>query len=546
MRLFGLALLAFLLAGAAVALSYLRADDILVKARDLVSNPPLRFEQVTPVQSHPKDQTTLTLRADPEAPMILSGVPAYQGAAFVLPFDARPTGGTLVIDTTSQTLPGIEAVLRVTLNGTRRAELLLGAGHLTRRIEIPLTAEELSGGVLPVSFSLQGHGTNAPCSEDGIGAVVEIEPSSALHLELDKPVSSLRDRVIAWGDTVRIGWPETLDRDTRQQRLALGAALIRQHYALAFRTAPGADALTTEDLAALQALRPLPTALRTRSEAEVLSYNWPVDLSTLGGNGGTRHFYRDTTWRARFDPGQLPEGEVPRTLHLKMALGPLPRDTDWTVSVTANGNLVSAAKLPGDIGTYTPEIALPALPANQPATIEITATSDYDITGICNNGPQLLAELQPGTTVTGGPSPLADPLGALRRRIARDGHLGVTLGTELTGPEAARIAPLIATLAPAGTAITAGDDSAHPLAVAVSGALVADAAALTRPGWDHWVIWSDPDTQLPRALPLAQAESRYGGLIWPAAVLLSLPVPPRPATVPQDPAAPQPAAVPIR
>lgn len=530
MRMLGLGLLAVVLAGAAVALSYLGAEGIAQKVQNLVRDPDLTFETAeprnVPATGKTEGATAVTLRAEPRQAMILSGVPSYQGARFVLPFDARPVGGVLHVDLTSQALDTTEAALRVTIDNARRAELLLEPGVEARSFDIPLTEAELARGVLPVSFSLQGRGSNAPCTGPGIGAVVEIKPSTRLDLVLDGPVTTPRDQLIAWGGAVQAAWPDagTADADGAT-RLALAADLIREDYAVSFMNGgtPGTFDLeqmrATIDPAMLQ-----PLSLLTRQEEH---YDFPVEMMEMSGNDGVKRFHRSTTWRSRFEAGSLPDGQVPGALDLSLKLGPLPAETTWTVDVTMNGRLAMAESVPAGTTDYDRKVILPATAADRSSSVEVTLSSDYDIEGVCNEGPELLAEMTPETMLYGRPAIEAGPLAELRREIAANDMLQVSMGTELTAPEAAGAARLVAALG--GDAVTLSPvatdaaDDAQPQAIVLAGGAVNDARALQDDTLDQWVVWADPDTGSAEALRLGTALDRFDGVIWPVSVLVELP-----------------------
>jgi len=185
MRLIGIGLLAFLLAGVALFLSNSSALQIGVRTlSEAALGPNLVFEtQTKDVTSHSKWDAVVH-RADPDTPIILTGLPAYQGATFYLPIDARPTSGYLQIDATTQSLSGVEGVLRVNIGNEKRAELLLRPGEAGRSLRIQLTDIELAREQLVVSFSLLGDGPHRSCGIDtGHEVIVEIETTSATIAE---------------------------------------------------------------------------------------------------------------------------------------------------------------------------------------------------------------------------------------------------------------------------------------------------------------------------------------------------------------------------
>jgi len=192
MRMIGIGLMGFLLAGVALLLSTM---NILEKGQryvsELTDGPQLIFEDRKAVQ-RTDEHKAVVFRSGPNHPIILSGLPAYQGVAFALPVDARPTSGYLQIDVTSQVLEGVEGVLRISIDNARRGEMLLRPGEVGRSLQIPLSPTDFAGDQLVVSFSLQGTSARSYCSsDDGFEAIVEIETTSAVYLTLNRPLAEM-------------------------------------------------------------------------------------------------------------------------------------------------------------------------------------------------------------------------------------------------------------------------------------------------------------------------------------------------------------------
>lgn len=157
MRIIGLGLMAILMTGTAITLS---GYDLLQAGKsaihDATQDMRLVFEPDASTLQLETGPEVLFRRAGASAPLILSGLPAYGSASFGMPLSARPQSGYLQIDTTLQVLDGVEGLLRVSIDGTRRGEVLLVSGLVSRSLRIPLTAEELSRNSLNVSFSPAG------------------------------------------------------------------------------------------------------------------------------------------------------------------------------------------------------------------------------------------------------------------------------------------------------------------------------------------------------------------------------------------------------
>ena len=282
----GIGLMGFLLAGVALLLSTM---NILEKGQrylnELADGPQLVFENRTAVPAADVD-TAVVFRSNPSQPVILSGLPAYQGVAFNMPMDARPTSGYLQIDATLQVLEGVEGVLRISIDNTRRGEMLLRPGEVGRSLRIPLSPTDFTRDQLVVSFSLQGEGSGSQCSTDeGLEAVVEIETTSAVFLTLDRTLETARDRVNAWGQLVRVAWPGWLNHDERLRRLILATQFKQRGVETVLVDGHSVDALTTLELREALPFFSLPEHREQQSA-------WPRTIAIKGANSGLRRFHR--------------------------------------------------------------------------------------------------------------------------------------------------------------------------------------------------------------------------------------------------------------
>ncbi len=431
-------LLAILLAG--IALFLARSETVQLTARsiaDAVQGPQLRFET-----SHKQPKTfggdayAIGQRANPRDPIILTGFPAYQGAAFYLPSDARPTSGHLQLDVTVQALAGVEGVLRVSIGNTRRAELLLRPGEAGRSLRIDLTQDDLARERLVVSFSLQGEGPHTPCGIDaGLETVVEIETTSALFLVLNETVLSIRDRADLAGRQVLLRWSD----DPTDRATAIVAALALD--ASAWEVLFAQYAVGLDPMAALH-------ALTTASPLPRSKYAWSEALSPHKGLFGLRRFKRAQTWRIRYDMTDAVDPRLPKFLSLDMALGQLPGSAQWQVSVTLNGRLVDQALLPAGTTVLARDIDLSAALHARHNAIEIVAASTADAQGECNAGPDLLAEITTRTALIAGPDSFNDPLFDLRQALARSKGWHLAVDDGLTSPEATVSVALLSAVLP--------------------------------------------------------------------------------------------------
>lgn len=393
MRLIGIGLLAFLLAGVALFLTNSETLRLGVRTLSEVTlGPRLAFEAKSPAPST-HAHTASVHRAGPSVPLILSGLPAYQSAAFYIPIDARPTSGYLQIDATVQALAGVEGVLRVSIGNTKRAELLLRPGEAGRSLRIQLTDQDIAREQLVVSFSLQGEGPHTSCAiDEGFEAIVEIETTSAVFLELDRPLDSARDHALAQGRRVTVTWSNVGQADALLAGRKLNLTGIEPSFSP--NGTPVAQALEVADAFSTFDTRP--------------RFAWSDALSPNGSFFGLRRFYRSHTWRLRYDMSDAQDARLPDSFTLNMMLGQQAHSVRWHVVVTLNGKLLyDGFEQPGALALNLP---LPSHDQRRSNVIEVTLASTQDTPGHCNQGPELVAEVLKSTILTPGQTSFDDPI----------------------------------------------------------------------------------------------------------------------------------------
>ena len=426
MRLIGMALLAFLLAATALFLSNSETLRLGVRAiSEVALGPQLTFETTAkPHAAHKR--SAMVHRLDPSEPIILTGLPAYQSATFAMPVDARPASGYLQIDTTTQVLSGVEGVLRVSIDNSKRAELLLRPGEGRRSLRIELTEHDIAREKLVVSFSLQGDGPQLPCGVDkSLEAIVEIETTSAIFLELEKPLESNRDKALVAGNQIRVVWSDNI-KD--------GALLAARRLLLAGASASfDPDGIAKDEADALADL-----LVKTRARP-VLA--WSDVLSPNSSIFGTRYFRHQHKWRVQYDMSRAQDRRLPGTLDLSMQFSRQLGGAYWQVSVTLNGHLVDQS-LHEDTKLRR-LVELPTKHQQRINVIEVTASSTFDAPGECNRGPELFAEVQAQTSLVPSSDVFTDRLLSLLDKL----KTGWTVSaTDLTQAEARKAAELLALL----------------------------------------------------------------------------------------------------
>ncbi len=479
MRMIGIGLMGFLLAGVALLLSTQNIWEQGKRyASELTHGPQLVFEDRTAMTAADPHRAVI-YRSNPNHPVILSGLPAYQGVAFNMPMDARPTSGYLQIDATLQVLEGVEGVLRISIDNARRGEMLLRPGEVGRSLQIPLSPTEFARDQLVVSFSLQGQGPGSQCSfDEGFEAVVEIETTSAIFLTLDRPLTTPRDRVNAWGHMVRVAWPHWLKLEERTRRLVIATQARQRGIETAMVDAHSGDALTTDALRAV--LSDLPDANHAGLSA------WPKPLAQTGANAGLRRFHRQTIWRQRYDISEDPELRVARALDLRLALGRHPMAAPWSLTVTLNNRLVHQQAVEASQTELALSVALPTEMQAAVNVIEVTLRATDQHNGPCADRPERIAEMLPGTQLLPGSERYADPLTALRTTLARSDTLRIGLQSDLTAADAQTASTMLAELLPAKATLKPDGNAAQIIVIAPQ----ADAIPLPSSG-PIWLVTTD-------------------------------------------------------
>ncbi len=479
MRLIGIGLLAFLLAGVALSLS--NSQSLRFTARlmtEKVLGPRLAFETSTDTQAEGVDSKAVVRCTQISTPIILTGLPAYQSTTFYLPIDARPSSGYLQIDTTMQILSGVEGVLRVSIGNKKRAELLLRPGETSRSFRVALTMDDLAREQLRVSFSLQGDGQHYQCDQEaGLEAIVEIETSSAVHLTLESGLSSLRDRVMVNGRTVQLALPS----DNQSAVLFAAHKLAASGLDFAF-SGDDVDPTTAAYLA--DELKPI---------IETPSFAWSEATRPNSDLYEMRRFRDDQTWRIVYDFTEAASRILPAQFDLEMVLGRQEDDAPWLVSVALNGKLV--VQVQAQSGAYFQSIALPAGFHRLVNALEITATTFENSTDECTQTPKVVAEIRSSSTFRSGNAVIDDPFLNVIDALSD----GWALSAEgLSAPEAHVAAELIAHL-------PLPVDGTTPVYVQPRGASL---AAWQASKGEVWVVSYDDEHEI-LAKDLSEYRSRF-------------------------------------
>lgn len=182
--------------------------------------------------------------------LVVSGFPSFASADLALVRDQDPRAVRLVLRGEQDVSSDAVTALRVTVNGRRVMERVLSPGRRDFNWVFDLT-EELAGEPgARVAFQLLGDLPENICHNDrSMGAVIAFAPDSGLEVELDGPLTSVRDVLALTPREVTIAaaegdaWFETAVR--------LGARLTRQGYKISMVSLPEAAQMANPGLRGL-------------------------------------------------------------------------------------------------------------------------------------------------------------------------------------------------------------------------------------------------------------------------------------------------------
>ncbi|WP_339824361.1 hypothetical protein [uncultured Parasphingorhabdus sp.] len=508
MRLIGVGLLAFLLAGVLVLLG--QGGAFKTGWSKLSGSDQLQFsdyEGAAERGSVTSGTDVFTTGQNTDIPLILSGLPSYTGQIFRLPINARPVKGRYQLVFSSRVSDGVEGVLRVSINGIKRADILLNQSKVQQKVEIELTATELSSEALDVGLSLQGRGPIAQCSvDDSIAAVVEIKPESGMRLELSKPVDTTRDLLALWGDRVPVLWNAKNDNADELVTIVHAARLVEKGYSLQFGT-NGLDST---------ALNKLSGEAKSRGKSFV-GAAYPIAIADTSINRGTRKFDRRTSWRYHYNAKDLPEQILPSALDMRLAVGPTGNDASYDLTVMLNDHMLFSRRLPAQTERISQSLLLPAKHQQSENKLEISlAKADLNLNR-CGTETQSMAELLPETMLRGGGEKASGNLSILQAQL-RAANMVALVGDINTAVDAQAVAQLLGQLEPRGLSFVKGTSGANIRIV------IGDlAAGIAKKGAQptDWVIYRSMDRNVGIVVrPASQIEALTAPAI---ALLISIP-----------------------
>jgi hypothetical protein len=417
----------------------------LARDFEFVADPDLVFE-TAPIPSDIAGTVSLE-RARPKGVLLLSDADSAQTAQYSMLRDAAVTAGILKLNATTQISAGQHNVLRVLVGNQPRAEILLRPGMHTIDAEIDLTSDDLATETIAVRYVLVAPSEEDSCSQTGHAAnIIEIEHDSRIELSVAEAVLSDRDQIAAWGDEIRVGWPNWLQPDQRKKRASLALQLAILGYDVTLVDAPDTAVLS------LSALQRLIDDGAPTSDVQLALPEWPEDIAAVGANAGLRTFHETTAWRHWYKIGATEHDSAPSVFEYEMLLGPLPDGSRWTIAVTHNGSVLDLRQVSGGTRSVEGRLSLANASFEPNNVIEVSATSDYEALGLCNHGPLLHAELKPTSRLLGNDGPAFDvELTDVREALLDAAPLTIDVSPDLSLIEAQRMLEIADQLTPAGT-----------------------------------------------------------------------------------------------
>lgn len=422
MRTLLLGLVFFLLAGFTLVLSKFGVPD---DVRSALSNPTQTLVFETIPDSANDGLGVAAYRSKPEGVLILDANTPSQTAEFLLPTDALALGGSLNLSFSSQTREADASKLLIMVNNQMRGEILLRPGHDERTVKIDLTDQDLGHESLKARLSIVATDASNMCNpRSDFVSIVEIEADSHLDLEVNDPNLTARDQIALQGNTANVRWASGFSMNEQTDIWLKSLELARRGTKVHF-VRSGTDKSLTKDQISFVLQQPFASqALKEELQS------WPESLARFG-NSGERRFHNGTAWRHWFHIGHDAHGSAPTALDYDLLLAPLPKDAQWHVTFALNNSFVGTRIEAGNVGSIEGNLPLPIDLMTESNQIEIVATSTYETEGLCNDGPELFAELRPSTVLIGDNHAVETPLNMLTA------HLESNLSASVTLPEGA-------------------------------------------------------------------------------------------------------------
>lgn len=449
----------------------------------------------------------------------LSGFPSFAKIIIPLPRKVTLTEGRLRLSLSTQMAESGVGTLRVSINNTRRADLVLKTGEDRRSLLLGLTPEDLGKPRLVVSLTVQGDAFSGVCpSRPSRGVVVDVLPESGVELAHSEPLSDPLDIWLADAKPARFYMQAADDSAQRADSLLLAARLKQMHHNVEFfpqsdaENAPvqilsvdrnQSEELVYDNQTGRLTIKDPNLAVTsfasdtTASLADLLSGPLsaiPTDENTLLDDDSTRTFFRSHRWRLNYNLTERRAGHAPSQIRLALKTSNQLEGADWLVRILLNNNLLTSYQLETGPDIFERLIRLPAelqLPDNEIAVDLLTT----DITNsICDPGLEVAAQILPGTKLSGeAVTSFQIPIHAVKV-LGEATRVAMTAEPQLSSAQAAIASSLVAHVLPQDTLV---ETSAQEFAAIPTRLDVTDRAGLQEKletvdlsdtSKQHWIV----------------------------------------------------------
>jgi len=480
-RLIALAIIAFTITALAVTLDNPTVSDALARRFGLGGGTDDQRARMA------ESETIVRVgRPHPSAWLGLQGFPSQTIIRFPIPHDAGLIDGQVQLDLQSELIEQGDGLLRIVINGIERDAIVLERGTHSHRLTYDLTPSDLAAGAIVVTLSGNGttnYGQICPTNVTNLGAAIEVLPSSALLLGLDKLPSGPASLAVLLPEPLNLGisavpgpsaWAtQWLSRQGVPAVLTAGSGENVITVA-----AEGSEAMSVSSGGALSLAgeKGVQELGKLRGAALPASYGrqWPLPVDALTTDLLTHTFRGSSRWSLKYKLADLPDGRAPGGVSLSLRTSRLQQGNHWTVRVLLNGSLIHSENYPGDSDTISLTLSLPAELQGLSNELAITLIDNTPNQGICRAGPEAAAQLLPASRLDASSSPVNNKQ-ALVNELARGGR--VSIG-DVEGLAAAEyLAGMLDLILPLNTEVVFGPADGVPAVQVLNGEKVRSAPA---------------------------------------------------------------------
>lgn len=366
----------------------------------------------------------------------LAGFPDQTEIVFPLPVGGGFVSGELDLRLDSQLAEGGDGLLSIAINGARRSVIVINQGHNVYNVRIPLEERDLLAD--HVVLQLSGRGTTnsgqiCPTESANSGAAISVLPESAIILRSMRESEDPETDLLAMTEPLNL----QLGRNEESQAIAVWSMQLMERAGVeavlvdSTQTSPSIVVVTDNGAKVSRARNGNITLAGREGVARAIALHssdlqspdrlssWPVPVSDLTTETTTRNFRGSRRWTIPYKIADLPEGMMPTNFKLALKTSILAEDAEWVVRVSLNGNLLEAARFPGNRSDFNLDVTLPTHVQGLVNSLLIELIDTSPNQSVCRVGPDAQAQLLPESQFTAsGPQP-DDGWGALVRALAQ-------------------------------------------------------------------------------------------------------------------------------